>query len=266
MKRVVRRRRKYPLKTSVVKLSSSLSSSSKSMKKKKKNIDAVSTRESFEDTRNAIRNFIAEIENKNNVKENINRISSPTSSSPALHSKEKRYSPKKKKHSVLSKFNRAGGENDITSQREEDPSTIREDFLSLQRSQAKEALESYKSRLENDMSREIQTQIDHEDIILKRETDLINTKFENDAFALKQFEQLIEEQIQELEILNRKAREELQELRICKDQCIEACKDRHRSAIEQVKRELQVAMDMRIEEKQAAIQKKLAALMAPSIW
>ena len=83
---------------------------------------------------------------------------------------------------------------------------------------------------------------------------------------MREFDESIEAQIKELEILKRHAREKLQELRICRDRCVDRCKEKHRVAVENVKLELQNAMDTKLEEKRVDIQKKLAAVLTPSVW
>ena len=144
--------------------------------------------------------------------------------------------------------------------------SIREEYAAMQQSAADEALQSYTKRLEIDMNREIQAQIDHEDVVLKRETDSIEDRFESDVSALREFEESIEIQIRELEVLKRHAREKIQELRICRDRCVDKCKERHRIAIEEMKLQLQNAMNEKVEERQKDIQKKLAAVLMPSVW
>ena len=83
---------------------------------------------------------------------------------------------------------------------------------------------------------------------------------------MREFDESIEAQIKELEILKRHTREKMQELRICRDRCVDKCKEKHRVAVEDVKIELQNAMDTRLEEKRMDIQKKLAAVLTPSVW
>jgi len=237
-------RRRYPLKTGVVTLASERRSSSNKEDKKKK-LRAVSNAESFEDTRLQIRDFIAELERKAETK-----TASKNKMSPKKHLR------------TLSTHHHSKTQN----KNKTDPKSIREEYAALQQSSADEALRSYTNRLEHDMNREIQAQVDHEDVALKRETDAIDDRFESDVVALKEFEQSIVDQIRELEVLKREASLKLQELQICRDRCVDKCKERHRVAIEKIKLELQEAMNLKIEEKREEIRNKLASVLTPSIW
>ena len=261
------RRKRYPLKTGMV----VLGKTEKGRGKKTKDIRRVAVqRKSFEDTRIQIRNFIEELERKAEEEENgaktspsrlpidsSNNSQRNTQKETTIHSSR---TLSEKKSPRTSRGNHS--ERAVQSERK----SIREEYAAMQQSAADEALQSYTKRLEIDMNREIQAQIDHEDVVLKRETDSIEDRFESDVSALREFEESIEIQIRELEVLKRHAREKIQELRICRDRCVDKCKERHRIAIEEMKLQLQNAMNEKVEERQKDIQKKLAAVLMPSVW
>ena len=252
------RRKRYPLKTGVVMLRDGKVKKNRSEKKTKEKRRTVE-RKSFEDTRIRIRNFIEELERKAEEKDEDPKSSPPRKSSTSSQRSLPRNLSKSPPRTSTRDKNRS-------EESEKKSSNIREEYVAMQQSAADEALRSYRKRLELDMNREIQAQVDHEDILLKRETDSIEDRFESDIVSLIEFDESIEAQIKELEILKRHTREKMQELRICRDRCVDKCKEKHRLAVEDVKIELQNAMDTRLEEKRMDIQKKLAAVLTPSVW
>lgn len=83
---------------------------------------------------------------------------------------------------------------------------------------------------------------------------------------LDAFEADLSCRIKELETLRSKARARLGELKAQRDECIEACESRHRSALNEIEVRLEAEMNIAVRQKQEDIEKRLSAALSPAVW